>query len=66
VTMTVLASVPWWYWLGWFVLGLALVTMIVLALEAHRRVGVLRQQVEQMQSQVDRVEARQLSGATPT
>jgi uncharacterized membrane protein YdcZ (DUF606 family) len=64
--MTVLASVPWWYWLGWFVLGLALVTMIVLALEAHRRVGVLRKQVEQMQSQVDRVEARQLSGATPT
>jgi cell division protein FtsW (lipid II flippase) len=66
VTMTVLASVPWWYWLGWFVLGLALLTMIVLALEAHRRVGVLRKQVEQMQSQVDRVEARQLSGATPS
>jgi uncharacterized membrane protein YdcZ (DUF606 family) len=64
--MTVLASVPWWYWLGWFVLGLALVTMIALAVEAHRRVGVLRKQLEQMQSQVDRVEARQLSGATPT
>jgi uncharacterized membrane protein YdcZ (DUF606 family) len=64
--MTVLASVPWWYWLGWFVLGLALVTMIALAVEAHRRVGVLHKQLEQMQSQVDRVEARQLSGATPS
>jgi uncharacterized membrane protein YdcZ (DUF606 family) len=64
--MTVLATVPWWYWLGWFVLGLAVVTLIALALEAHRRVGLLRKQLEQMQSQVDRVEARQLSGATPS
>ena len=58
-----LATTPWWYWLGWFVFGLTVATLVGIAVEFHRKVGELRTQVERMQSQLDRVEARQPEAA---
>lgn len=51
-----LAATPWWYWLGWSALGLTLLVLVVLAVEAHRKVAHLRKQVESMQAQLDEVE----------
>jgi hypothetical protein len=54
---------PWWYWLGWFVLGLTVATLVAFAVEARRKLGELRAQVERMQSQLDLVEAREPEAA---